>query len=92
MSLKRVYGLLNYQAEPDQHMKTYKQAFLVFYRWYMRHRMTAGVVSPKSKVQYKLSYLRYKNFLIYLPEITETAVEKLKTPPKKNPRSLKVVK
>lgn len=74
MVLKNVYGLLNFEAEADQQVRKYKQAFLVFYRWYMRNRMAVGVIREKSKVRYKSSYLRGKNFLAYLPALTANGI------------------
>lgn len=59
----------------------------------MRNKMPVYVIREGSKVIYQNSYLRDKNFLIYIPKLTEHGeLKKKNTPTRKSPTSFPVVK
>ena len=70
-----LYDLFNYE-EGSEEEKLYKAAFLKFYRWYTKDRYAIHVLQ-EGKILDKQLYLREKNFMVYLPHLTEKAQKKL---------------
>jgi hypothetical protein len=66
---------LNFNAANEEE-KLYKQAFLVFYKWYSRKHFPIHVLKT-DKIGNKSLYLLTNKPLLYLPELTPKAQKKI---------------
>jgi hypothetical protein len=72
-------------------MRAVKQAFQVFYVWFMRKRYTNHILT-EDKIVHKEEYLEAKNYLMCLPELKPNRKSKARQPNRKSkagqPRSI----
>ena len=75
--LGRVYDILNVEEGNQEEIKI-KKVFSYFCKWFLRKRYPVYLVKESRVTDKKISYVKGKNILMYLPNVTTHCLKKLR--------------